>query len=74
MLSNLPPDWRPEPPSHDIRCRSLCTSKIVERDDDAEAICAWHHESHDCDCADIAESDAEAEALGIVDMLERIGR
>lgn len=60
---------------HDRRCVTRCTSKIVEREDDCEAACAWSHYSHDeCDCADIAESDAEAEALGIVDMLERIGR
>jgi hypothetical protein len=59
---------------HDVRCQSLCTSKIVERDDDAEAICAWHHESHECTCAEIAEADAENEAQGIVDMLEGLGR
>lgn len=70
MSSNLPPDWPGEVKSHDIRCRVWCTSHIVERDSDAEAACAWGHETHECSCADIAASDAEAE--GIVDMLERL--
>lgn len=56
MCSNLPPGGVPEPREHDRRCASRCNS-VVEPDG-----CYWGHFDHACDCADIADADAEAMA------------
>lgn len=51
----------PDPQPHDVRCQSLCTSRIVD------GRCAWKHFSHECDCDEIAASIAEKAAEAFAD-------
>lgn len=55
-MSNLPDDWRDEPPEHDDRCPMLCT------DDECG-------DDHTCTCDDLAQSDAEAQAEAYAEYL-----
>jgi hypothetical protein len=54
--SNLPPDWRGEPPDHDERCRTNCPYEI----DDLLGECMDGHDTHCCTCDELHEADMEA--------------
>jgi hypothetical protein len=61
-MSNLPPDWRPEPREHDERCPYMCPHLRLNITDEERFFGCSDHEDHWCTCDALHEQDAEREA------------
>jgi hypothetical protein len=51
-----------EPREHDPRCRTFCTSPLRPRSSPVPT-CGWGHQSHECDCDEIATTIDDTDPL-----------